>query len=33
MLKQDITYVDFNGIERTESFYFNLTKTELRTRY
>ncbi|MBO7449342.1 MAG: hypothetical protein J6U54_03145 [Clostridiales bacterium] len=29
MLKQDITYVDFNGIERTESFYFNLTKTEL----
>ena len=29
MLKKDITYVDFNGVERTEPFYFNLTKAEL----
>ncbi|MBO7451826.1 MAG: hypothetical protein J6U54_15890 [Clostridiales bacterium] len=29
MLKQEITYTDFNGDERTETFYFNLTKTEL----
>lgn len=29
MLKQDITYEDFNGDTRTETFYFNLTKTEL----
>lgn len=24
-----ITYTDFDGVERTETFYFNLTKTEL----
>ena len=29
MLKETMTYTDFNGIERTEDFYFNLTKTEL----
>ena len=29
MLKQTITYVDYNGEERTEDFYFNLSKAEL----
>lgn len=29
MLKKTITYTDYNGIERTEDFYFNLTKAEL----
>lgn len=29
MLKKEITYTDFNGLERTESFYFNLSKAEL----
>lgn len=29
MLKKTITYKDFNDIERTEDFYFNLTKSEL----
>lgn len=29
MLKRTITYTDFNGIERTEAFYFNLSKAEL----
>lgn len=29
MLKKTVTYVDFNGLERTEDFYFNLTKSEL----
>ena len=29
MLKKKITYTDFNGNERTEDHYFNLTKTEL----
>lgn len=29
MLKRTITYTDFNGNERTESFYFNLSKAEL----
>lgn len=28
MLKETITYFDFDGNERTESFYFNLTKAE-----
>lgn len=28
MLKQSITYTDYNGVERTEDFYFNLTKAE-----
>ena len=29
MLKKTITYTDFNGVERTEDFYFNLTEAEL----
>jgi hypothetical protein len=29
MLKKTITYVDYDGNERTEDFYFNLTKTEV----
>ena len=29
MLKKTITYTDYNGVERTEAFYFNLTKAEL----
>lgn len=29
MLKETINYTDFNGVERTEDFYFNLTKAEL----
>ena len=24
-----MTYVDYNGVERTEDFYFNLTKAEI----
>lgn len=31
MLKETITYTDYNDIERTEDFYFNLTKSELMT--
>ena len=29
MLKKTITYMDFNNNERTEDFYFNLTKSEV----
>lgn len=29
MLKKTITYTDYNGTERKEDFYFNLTKAEL----
>lgn len=29
MLKKTITYTDFNGNQRTEDFYFNLSKAEL----
>lgn len=29
MIKKTITYVDFNDIERTETFYFNYSKAEL----
>ena len=29
MIKKAITYTDFNGVERTEDFYFNLTKAEI----
>lgn len=29
MLKRTIAYSDYNGVERTEDFYFNLTKAEL----
>lgn len=29
MLKKTITYKDYNDVERTEDFYFNLTKAEI----
>lgn len=29
MIKKTTTYTDYNGIERTEDFYFNLTKAEI----
>lgn len=29
MIKKTITYSDYNGNERTEDFYFNLTKAEI----
>ena len=29
MLKKTITYTDFNGVQRTEDHYFNLTQAEL----
>ena len=29
MIKKTITYVDFNGIQRTDDFYFNLSKSEI----
>lgn len=29
MLKKTMTYTDYNGDERTEDFYFNLTKAEV----
>ena len=29
MLKKPITYTDYNGLERTEEFYFNLSKAEV----
>ena len=29
MLKKTITYTDYNGVERSENFYFNLTKAEI----
>ena len=29
MLKKKITYTDYNGVERSEDFYFNLSKAEL----
>lgn len=28
MLKKTVTYTDYNGVERTEDFYFNFTKAE-----
>ena len=28
MLKKSITYKDYNGVERTEDFYFNFTEAE-----
>ena len=28
MLKKTIKYTDYNGVEREEDFYFNLTKAE-----
>lgn len=29
MIKKSITYTDYNGVERKEDFYFNLTKAEI----
>ena len=29
MFKKEITYTDYNDLERTETFYFNLSKAEL----
>lgn len=29
MLKKTITYTDYNDVERTEDFYFNLNKAEI----
>lgn len=29
MLKKTVKYVDYNGVERTEDFYFNMTKAEV----
>lgn len=29
MLKKTITYTDYNGTERTEDFYFNLSEAEI----
>lgn len=29
MISEKITYTDYNGKERTETFYFNLSKAEL----
>lgn len=29
MLKKTMTYEDFDGVQRTEDFYFNLTQAEL----
>ena len=29
MIKKTITYKDYNDVERTEDFYFNLTKAEV----
>lgn len=29
MLKKSITYTDYNGVERTEDHYFNLSKAEI----
>ena len=29
MLKQDITYTNFDGVEVTEPFYFNISRSEL----
>ena len=29
MLAKPITYTDYNGVERTETFYFNLSQAEL----
>lgn len=29
MLKKEMTYIDYDGNQRTETFWFNLTKAEL----
>lgn len=33
MLKETRTYTDYNGKERTEDFYFNLSKSELAEKH
>lgn len=33
MLKETRTYTDYNGVERTEDFYFNFTKAELAEKH
>lgn len=33
MYQKEITYTDFRGNERTETFFFNLTKAELTNMY
>lgn len=33
MLKETRTYTDYNGKERTEDFYFNLSKAELAEKH
>ena len=29
MLKKTITYIDYNGVERTDDYYFNMSKPEV----
>lgn len=29
MIKKTVTYTDYNGVERKEDFYFNLTRAEV----
>lgn len=29
MIKKTVTYTDYNGVDRTENFYFNLSKAEV----
>ena len=29
MLKKTVTYIDYDGVERTEDFYFNLSESEI----
>lgn len=29
MIKKTVTYTDYNGVERTENYYFNLSKAEV----
>ena len=29
MLSKEIAYTDYNGVEKTETFYFNLTRAEI----
>lgn len=29
MIKKTVTYTDYNGVERTEDFYFNMNKAEV----
>ena len=29
MFKKTVTYTDYDGVERTESFYFNLSEAEI----